>query len=62
MPGRANELELSAWQETCPKCGVSQFILTDTGHAFMFHRSMTTWTTNVVEWLRSHGIRRPVRR
>jgi pimeloyl-ACP methyl ester carboxylesterase len=44
MPGKANALELSGWQENC-RCRVSQFILKNTGHAFMFHRSLTTWTT-----------------
>jgi dienelactone hydrolase len=39
MPGDANALELSAWQENC-RCDVSQFVLTDTGHAFMAHRSL----------------------
>jgi pimeloyl-ACP methyl ester carboxylesterase len=57
MPGKANALELSAWQEHCPKCDVSQFILKTTGHAFMFHKSMSTWTTKVVSWLRRRGIK-----
>jgi hypothetical protein len=55
MPGEANTLELAAWQELCD-CDVSQFVLTDTGHAFMAHRSLTEWTDNVVAWLIDRGI------
>ena len=56
MPGDANALELSAWQEQCG-CDVSQFVLTDTGHAFMGHWSLRRWTSEVVGWLRDHGVR-----
>lgn len=56
MPGNANALELSAWRSACG-CDVSAFVLSNTGHAFMAHRSLTTWITNVVTWLRSHGLR-----
>jgi pimeloyl-ACP methyl ester carboxylesterase len=55
MPGNANALELSAWQEDC-RCDVSQFILADTGHAFMGHRSLVAWTTGVVRWLRRNDV------
>jgi len=56
MPANANALELSGWQENC-RCDVSQFTLESTGHAFMAHRSLTTWTANVVRWLRGHDIK-----
>ncbi|MCK9894201.1 hypothetical protein [Frankia sp. AgB32] len=56
MPGQANALELSAWREHCG-CDVSQFVLTDTGHAFQAHRSLDQWTSHVVTWLRQKGIR-----
>jgi pimeloyl-ACP methyl ester carboxylesterase len=56
MPANANALELSAWQETCG-CPVSQFVLEDTGHAFMGHRSLPRWTAAVVRWLRRNGVR-----
>jgi hypothetical protein len=58
MPGNANALELSAWQENC-HCRVSQFSLKDTGHAFMGHPSLETWTTKVVTWLRRNKIQAP---
>lgn len=55
MPGEANALELAAWREHC-NCDVSQFVLTDTGHAFMAHRSLTEWIDNVVAWLIDRGV------
>ncbi|HEV7750846.1 MAG TPA: alpha/beta fold hydrolase [Baekduia sp.] len=55
MPANANALELSAWQETC-RCHVSQFILEDTGHSFMGHKSLTRWIGNVVGFLRKNDI------
>ncbi|MGN6722699.1 MAG: alpha/beta hydrolase [Marmoricola sp.] len=55
MPGDANTLELSAWRQNC-RCDVSQFVLTNTGHSFMSHRSVTQWVTNVTAWLRSHHL------
>lgn len=56
MPGAANALELSAWQEHC-HCDVAQFVLRNTGHAFMAHTSLTRWTSNVITWLRRHHLR-----
>lgn len=55
MPGQANALEFSAWKEQCG-CDVSQFILTNTAHAFMAHRSLSQWTRNVVTFLHAHHI------
>jgi hypothetical protein len=57
MPGAANSLELSAWQEHC-RCDVSQFVLGDTCHAFMAHTSLATWTNDVARWPRSEHIGR----
>jgi pimeloyl-ACP methyl ester carboxylesterase len=51
MPGDANKLELEAWQQHCG-CRVSQFIVTNTGHAFAAHTSLPTWIHRVVTWLR----------
>ena len=56
MPGQANALEYSAWRDHCG-CDVTQFVLRNTGHAFMAHRSVTTWVGNVVAWLGSRGVR-----
>jgi pimeloyl-ACP methyl ester carboxylesterase len=55
MPDNANALELSGWRENC-RCQVSQFVLKDTGHAFMAHTSLTRWTSKVVTWLRRNHI------
>jgi pimeloyl-ACP methyl ester carboxylesterase len=55
MPGDANALELSGWREHCG-CSVSQFILKNTGHAFMAHTSLPTWVANVTRWLKAHHI------
>jgi hypothetical protein len=55
MPGDANALELSGWQEHCG-CDVSQFIVKATGHAFMAHTSLVGWTRHVVAWLRKKGM------
>ena len=53
MPGEANALERSAWREQCG-CDVSQFVLKDTGHAFMAHWSLRQWTAKIARWLRQN--------
>jgi pimeloyl-ACP methyl ester carboxylesterase len=62
MPGNANELELSAWQENCG-CDVSQFILKNTGHGVHGAQVAREWTTRVVAWLRAKTVKakRPAR-
>jgi pimeloyl-ACP methyl ester carboxylesterase len=55
MPGEANALELAAWKSNCG-CDVSQFIVNETGHAFMAHESLATWVHNVIRWLSSRGL------
>ena len=55
MPGDANALELSGWQETC-NCDVTQFIVKDTGHAFMAHKSLVDWMSHVTHWLSEKGL------
>jgi len=55
MPGNANALELSAWRQSCG-CKVAQFVLSNTGHSFMAHRSLTLWVSDVTRWLRGRGI------
>ena len=56
MPADANALERSGWQENC-RCDASQFVLKDTGHAFMGHQSLSSWTTHVIRWLRRHDVK-----
>lgn len=56
MPENANQLELSGWKENCG-CRVSQFILPNTGHFFMGHRTLPQWIHNVVTWLRHNNIK-----
>lgn len=53
--------EAAAWRSHCPECDVSKFVLPNTGHLFMAHKSMPVWTQKVVGWLRSRGIVQPPR-
>lgn len=56
MPGDANALELSAWKGACG-CDVSQFVLTDTAHAFMAHDTLPQWIDHAVTWLHAEKVR-----
>jgi hypothetical protein len=47
--------ETDYWKGHCG-CDVESWTQPDSGHAFVAHRSMPTFTTEVVTWLASKGL------
>lgn len=56
FPADLQQSETRYWQRHCG-CDVTSWTKEGTGHAFAAHRSMPAFTTEVLRWLHSKGLR-----
>jgi pimeloyl-ACP methyl ester carboxylesterase len=54
-PAAANQ-DFAYYRSHC-HCSVSQYVLPNTGHLFMAHRSLPAWIQHVVTWLSAHQLK-----
>ena len=54
-PSDKQAAETKYWMANCG-CDVEAWTQSGTGHAFVAHRSMPTFTSKVVAWLASKGL------
>ena len=55
-PPQAAQNDFAYYRSHC-QCSVSQFVLPNTGHLFVAHKSLPAWVQHVVTWLSSHQIK-----
>jgi hypothetical protein len=55
-PPAAAHQDLTYYRSHC-HCSVSQYVLPNTGHLFMAHKSLPAWVQHVVTWLSAHDVK-----
>jgi hypothetical protein len=55
-PPKAADQDYAYYRSHC-HCSVAQYVVPNTGHLFMAHKSLPSWIQHVVTWLSAHGVK-----
>jgi pimeloyl-ACP methyl ester carboxylesterase len=55
-PPSAAQQDYVYYRSHC-RCSVAQYVLPNTGHLFMAHKSLPAWIQHVVTWLSAHNVK-----
>ncbi|MGZ4184797.1 MAG: alpha/beta fold hydrolase [Solirubrobacteraceae bacterium] len=55
-PPNAADQDYAYYRSHC-HCSVARYVVPNTGHLFMAHKSLPSWIQHVVTWLSAHGVK-----